>query len=318
MNAYPSPLDAIVLAGTDSNPRRMIQGRNKAFLELGGQVLVRRVVEALEAASSIGLIFVVGPGEQLRTTLEELTAQVIIVEQAGNILANTWAAIHAVEDRYFTRTGKDNPDRPMLFISCDLPLISAPAVDDFISRCAHEDNQRQDNYAVFAGITEEASLKPYYSTEDGVGIIRPCVHFSTGRMRLANIYVGRPRKLSHAEFLQTGFSYRKAKDWHNVVSLAWSFFKQTGGWKAAWVTARLQATLLASRRPGRLYRRLRKHNTPERIEAAIGTVFGGQVRMVVTPYGGLSLDVDEEEDYRILSRCFRQWSSIDPTPDNLE
>jgi len=65
-SAWPSPLDAIVLAGTDSNPKRMVQGRNKAFLEVGGEVLVRRVVEALLGASSIGLVFVVGPSEPLR------------------------------------------------------------------------------------------------------------------------------------------------------------------------------------------------------------------------------------------------------------
>jgi molybdopterin-guanine dinucleotide biosynthesis protein A len=71
-SAYPSPLDAIVLAGTDSNPKRMIQGRNKAFLEIGGQVLVRRVVEALVHASSIGQVYVVGPGAPLRQVLEGL------------------------------------------------------------------------------------------------------------------------------------------------------------------------------------------------------------------------------------------------------
>ena len=41
--AYAVPLDAIVLAGTDDNPRRMIQGQNKAFLEIGGETLVRRI-----------------------------------------------------------------------------------------------------------------------------------------------------------------------------------------------------------------------------------------------------------------------------------
>ena len=60
---FPAPLDAIVLAGTDSNPRRMIRGKNKAFLELGGEVLIRRVVKALVDASSIGLVCVVGPKE---------------------------------------------------------------------------------------------------------------------------------------------------------------------------------------------------------------------------------------------------------------
>ncbi|MEE4217151.1 MAG: hypothetical protein V2I48_06045, partial [Xanthomonadales bacterium] len=58
--AYPEPLDAIVLAGTDDNPKRMIQGQNKAFLEIAGKILVRRVVEALLEARSVGQVFVVG------------------------------------------------------------------------------------------------------------------------------------------------------------------------------------------------------------------------------------------------------------------
>ena len=40
----------LVLAGTDDNPRRMILGQNKAFLEIRDTPLVRRVTEALLAA----------------------------------------------------------------------------------------------------------------------------------------------------------------------------------------------------------------------------------------------------------------------------
>jgi len=314
--AYPSPLDAIVLAGKDSNPRRMILGKNKAFLELGGQTLVRRVVQALLDASSIGKVFVVGPEVRLREALEGLLEDVIIVGQAGKMLVNTWAAIHAAEARYFAHHGSHDAERPMLFISCDLPLITAAAVDDFVSRCAREESASGVDYAILAGVAEESSLKLYYEDTDGEGIIRPCVHFSSGLVRLANIYVGRPRKLSHQEFLQTGFSYRKAKDWHNVMLLVWSFFRSAGGWQAAWLTLRLQATLLLAKRKGRLYQRMKRWNTPERVERASGTVLGGTIRIIVTPYGGLSLDVDEEEDYRILKQQFSNWSAIGPVPED--
>jgi hypothetical protein len=97
-------------------------------------------------------------------------------------------------------------------------------------------------------VAEEASLSRYYPEEGKPGIKRPYVHFSQERLRLANIYVARPRKLAHQDFLQTGFSYRKAKDWHNVMSLVWSYLGRSGGWKAAWLTLRFQATLIASRR----------------------------------------------------------------------
>lgn len=313
--AYPSPLDAIVLAGTDSNPRRMILGKNKAFLELGGQNLVRRVVQALLDASSIGQVFVVGPEDRLRHALEGMPAGVVIVDQAGKMLANTWAAIHAAEARYFARHGIHDPDRPMLFISCDLPLISPAAVDDFVSRCATAESISGIDYSILAGVAEEESLKRYYRDGEGEGIIRPYVHLSSGLVRLANIYVGRPRKLSHQEFLQTGFSYRKAKDWHNVVSLVWSFFRQAGGWQAAWLTLRLQATLMLSKRRGKWYQRLRNKNTPERLERASGTVLGGTVKIITTPYGGLSLDVDDEDDYRILDQQFSNWSAIGPVSE---
>jgi hypothetical protein len=129
-------------------------------------------------------------------------------------------------------------------------------------------------------------------------------------LRLANIYVARPRKLSHQEFLQTGFSFRKAKDWHNVMLLVRSYLGQSGGWKAAWLTLRLQATLMASRRNGKLYRWLRRGNTLERVEQAIGAVLGGTIKLVITPFGGFSLDVDDEEDYRVLKVCFDDWSTM--------
>jgi hypothetical protein len=74
----------------------------------------------------------------------------------------------------------------------------------------------------------------------------------------------------------------------------------------------LQATLLASRKEGSLYRRLRKRNTRERIEQTCGTVLGGTIRIVITPYGGLSLDADNEDDFRILSKQFDKWAGVAP------
>ena len=307
---WPSSLDAIVLSGTDSNPKRKIRGRNKAFLEVGGEVLVRRVVEALLDASSIGLVFVVGPSEPLRKALDGLSDEVVIVDQVGKMLANTWAAIHASEARCMSGENGVDPERPFLIISCDLPLISAVAVDDFVARCARAENTAQTHYSMFGGVAEEAALNRYYPEQGKPGIRRPYVHFSQELLRLANIYVARPRKLSHQEFLQTGFSYRKAKDWRNVMSLVRSYLGQSGGWKAAWLTLRLQATLMASKRGGGLYCWLRKGNTLERVEQAIGVVLGGTIKLINTPYGGFSLDVDDEEDFQVFNQRFDDWSTM--------
>ena len=129
-------------------------------------------------------------------------------------------------------------------------------------------------------------------------------------MHLANIYVARARNLSHQEFLQTGFTLRKAKDWRNVLLLVYRVLSQPGGWGAAWLTLRLQLTLRLSRKKGRLYRRLRKGNSRQWVEKAVGDVLGGSVKVITTPYGGLSLDVDDEEDYRVLDQRYEDWMAI--------
>lgn len=163
---------------------------------------------------------------------------------------------------------------------------------------------------MLAGVVDEVGVKPFHPTEDKQGIKRPFVELEFGRLRLANIYVGRPRKLAHQEFLQTGFSHRKAKDWRNVVALIFNFLISPGGWAAAWLTMRVQLTLMLSKRKGRLYRRLKKGNTRERVEKSVSEVLGGSVKVVITPFGGLSLDVDDEEDYRILDACYEDWAAI--------
>jgi GTP:adenosylcobinamide-phosphate guanylyltransferase len=309
---YPAPLDAIVLAGTDSNPKRLVKGQNKAFLELGGQVLVRRVVESLVGAAGIGNIFVVGPEDRLRKTLEGLPDEVILVEQAGQLLSNAWAAINASEARYREKAGSDDPQRPLLFISSDLPLISPAAIDDFVSRCAEKDREAGNDYSMLAGVAEESSLKKFYPEDENEGIHRPYVNFSDCRVRLANIYVGRPRTLANQQFLETGFAHRKAEKLKNVIMLVWKFLGQTGGWKAAWFTLKLQLTLIVSKNRGWLYRRMRKDNHLTRAETSCGDVLGGKVGVVITPYGGLSLDVDNEEDYLVLSQRFDDWFKIGP------
>jgi GTP:adenosylcobinamide-phosphate guanylyltransferase len=307
-----APLDAIVLAGTDTNPRRLLKGENKAFLEIGGQALVLRVVNALLQASTIGQVFVVGPSERLRQVLSGMPGQVTIVEQAGKMVGNAWQAIYASEARFRAQHGRDDHSRPLLFISSDLPLISAAAVDDFVQRSALEDSRQEMKFSMLAGVAEEASLSRFYPVDGQAGIERPYVHLADCRVRLANIYVGRPRTLLHQEFLQTGFDHRKAEKWKNVLALTWHFLGQSGGWQAAWITLRLQATLMAARGKGTLYARMRRGNLTERIERACSTVLGGPVRMVITPYGGLSLDADNEEDFEILSRRFADWSLIGP------
>jgi GTP:adenosylcobinamide-phosphate guanylyltransferase len=304
--AFSEPVDAIVLAGTHSNPSRMILGKNKAFLEIDGRPLVRHVVDALTDTKSIAEIFVIGPVDDIREALQGEPENVHLIAQRGNMLTNCWAGVHASEARQAEAGDERNPMRPYLIISSDLPLVSAASLDDFVARCADADQTSDEPYGLMVGVADEEGLEPFA----GDGIVRPFVELEFARVRLANLYVARPWQLSNEGFLQTGFGFRKAIHLRNVVGLAYSFLSQEGGWAAAWMTLRLQATLLAARRGGSLYRRLRRWNTRERVEERTSKVLGGNVRLIISPFGGLSLDVDDESDFRILKARYDQWMTI--------
>ena len=273
---------------------------------------MRRVVDALLQAETVGQVFVVGPVERLQEVLAGLPETVVLVPQAGEMLANAWQAIDMSEERFRLRQGHDDTDRPLLFISSDLPLVSAAAVDDFVGRCAAADQGASGHFSMLAGVAEEASLLAFYPEEGQPGIVRPYVHLADCRLRLANIYVGRPRTLAHQEFLQTGFEHRKAAKLKNVLALAWDFLSQPAGWEAAWLTARMQATLMAERAGSRWYPKLRAGNSLQRTEKVCSQVLGGSIKVVITPYGGLSLDADNEEDFRVLNQRFGDWRHMPP------
>ena len=301
--SFSEPIDAVVLAGTHGDPSRWIQGKNKAFLNIDGRPLLRHVIDALLGARSVAGIFVVGPVDQMNEALSGVPERVRMVEQQGNMLDNGWAGVYASERQ---RNSARDPLRPYLAISSDLPLVSSIALDDFVARCADVDQAIDNACGLIIGLADEAGLEPFGETN----IVRAYVELEFARVRLANIYIVRPRALTNLQFLQTGFGFRKAVNWKNVLGLTFSFLSQQGGLQAAWLTLRLQATLLAARRGGRLYRRLRRWNTRERVEACTSKVLGGTVRLVVSPFGGLSLDVDDEDDLRKLAGRYEDWMAI--------
>ena len=302
---YAERVDAIILAGTHERADYLIQGRNKAGLELQGRPLLQWVVDALLRASSVDRIFIVGPVAELSRVVRKRPSRVRLVPQAGQLIANAWEGFQASEA---LRGASADTERPLLFLSCDLPLVTPAAVDDFVARCAERDRATPELAALLTGITEESSLVEFQRQGEEAGIERPFVEMRSGRYRLANIFIARPLRMGHREMLQHGFSHRKAKKWRHVLGLAWTFLRQRGRWRGAWMLALLSAARLASRWPGRVYRALRRRNTEERLEAAASLLLGGPLRLVVTPYGSLSIDVDDEADYRVLQERFADWA----------
>jgi molybdopterin-guanine dinucleotide biosynthesis protein A len=112
---------AVVLAGGGPEPALAPGLPNKAFLEVGGQPLVRRVVDALRGCEAVTGVLVVGPPEPLRAALG---AHVDVVAERASLMDNLAAAVAQV-------AGGER----VLAVASDLPLLTSEVVSAFLERC---------------------------------------------------------------------------------------------------------------------------------------------------------------------------------------
>lgn len=116
-------MDAIVVAGGNPGPDDplypLTQGRPKALLELEGRPMVQWVLDALEGASQVEHVVLVGPGPDDGLRLGAASA---FVPDQGAMIANVRAGLQAVR--------RLNPGaKHILLASGDIPCITPEMVD---------------------------------------------------------------------------------------------------------------------------------------------------------------------------------------------
>jgi len=123
-------LDAIVTAGGDPDKDAELLARagnppSKALIEFNGRTSLERVVTALLGSQRVGRIVVVGlpPEHHL-----DLGPQVTFLPDAGGVLDNAEAGL-----AYLQSTGMVS--ERVLAVSCDIPLVTAQTVSDFVDQC---------------------------------------------------------------------------------------------------------------------------------------------------------------------------------------
>jgi molybdopterin-guanine dinucleotide biosynthesis protein A len=116
-------IDAIVLAGGGREAGLPPGLPNKAFIEIAGRPLVGHVVDALRRAQGVGRVAAVGPAE-LRSVLPR---DVTLVPDAGEIMDNVTRAVELLRASSMT-----------LAAASDLPLLSAPAIEEFLTICEQQ------------------------------------------------------------------------------------------------------------------------------------------------------------------------------------
>ena len=305
----PAPkVDAIVLAGTHQDKRRLIQGLNKAFLPLGRQLSLDLVLEALTRSRRVDRVYVVGPEEELHRRVPPEGWGHRIVPEAGRMLDNAWKAWRAAEASLSGGPSREDDARPYLFLTSDIPLAVPEAIDDFVGRCFAREAQAGGMVDFFPGVADEVALAPFYPRPPRRGIRRPFMELKHQRLRLANIYLARPRRIRNLEILQQGFAARKLTQWKSVARLIGAFLENPGGVRGAVHVACFQAAALLKRGGmTRLSGVVRKALDLPVIERTASLMLGCRFVAVVTPYGGLSLDMDDESDYAIICENLVAW-----------
>ncbi len=303
---------AVVAAG-DGRASKAICGQSKVYLEIEGRSLVAQVVSALQRVPEVSEVWVVGNASRLEKVFgdpslrAELRVPVTIVPQFRNLYENAWQTYR----RLLPAAGPEGRDptpedaeRPVLFLSADLPFATPQEISEFIQRGAALDC----DYAL--GLVTEASMRPFYRTAAGApGIEMAYFNLREGRFRQSNLHLVKPALLGHRQYIEELYEHRYQKEIGNIISLAWRiFWRQGGGLRVLGYYAMIHAAAVTDRRGWlRLADLLRRWIGISRVEGALGRLLQTRFRFVATEVGGCAVDIDNEEHYQTAKLRYQEW-----------
>lgn len=301
-------LDAIVLAG-DRGAARPVGDRNKALLPLGGKPLLLHVLEALAGVARIGHIAVVGSREELQPLLQSPTAprNLHLLEQRDTVYQNFWMAFEHLADAA-DRDPRD-PDRAVLLLAADTPLISAAEIGQFLDRC---DLDALD-YCV--GMTAGEHLAKFYPTAEAPGIRMPYLHLADASLRINNLHLVKPLRVANRAYVQDIYEFRyQQRNPANILRAARDLLRQPGiGWRALYLYLMLQLAAKASALGWEGGRRFfSRRVTREDVTTIACRVLQSRVGIVETTYGGCAIDVDNARDYATLQERWETFRRLLP------
>ena len=242
--------DAVILAGSpNTGPLAECSAENyEALIKIGDKPMVRYVVDALLDSKLVNKIAISGPEELARYFPED---SVVVVETEGTVIGNALKALAAVDNT-----------KPVIISTCDIPLLTAEAVIDFIKLCQGTDAH------FFYPIVSMAEASQRYP-----GVKRTSAKIKEGKFTGGNIFV-----------LNQGLNSRvtaKAQEFVNLRKSPIQLAKLLG--------FKFVFKLLV----GRLA-------IPE-LEAKVSEVLGLTVKAVITMFPEIGIDVDKPSDYSIVS-----------------
>ena len=117
---------AIVLAGgaLEEKLGQVVRVKHKAWIPLGGRLMVERVLDALEGCPRIGERVLVAQDEDVPPSVRR---RVLDVAPPGDCMPDSFAAgVARLRSTHQT----------ILAIPCDMPFLEPASIEDFLDRCA--------------------------------------------------------------------------------------------------------------------------------------------------------------------------------------
>lgn len=254
-----SSIDAVILGGgtlkglNEAAAAAEAGQTSKALLQIKNREMIEYVIEALIEAPSIGRIVVVAPAEAVA---ESWVSKVETVIPAGDtIIENGAAALN-----YLKKTVQGLTDR-VVFMTCDTPLITAGAIEDFITRSSDPEG------AIFYPIISKEVIEAKYpETKRTYATLKDGIY--TG----GNLAVVDPEAiLANLDLLQKVFDLRKSVP-KLMAFLGLKFIIKLG-----------LKTLSVSD-----------------IEKRATEIIRARTIAVVTPYPEIGIDVDKQSDLDLV------------------
>jgi GTP:adenosylcobinamide-phosphate guanylyltransferase len=303
-----SKVNAVILAG-DRRASIQVRSDNKAFLSLKGRPLFVHVLQAMRNARLVGDIVVVGPQERLESDLAAHGMQgVRVVEQRDSMIDNFKAgyvaALNLDDDTdFWSLKGSAYEKIPILVAPCDIPLLVAEEVDEFIARS----NMHEYDYSI--GVTSEKVLSHYYPSEGKAGIQMIYFHVREDLLRHNNLHVAKPLTFAHLDYIEKMYEWRYQTRFANIMRMLFSFLLV--GWrlfKGLRVFILLQLSLYYDRHGHpKLSDRIRSLVCFNRLAEGIGNALGARVQVVYTHFGGAVLDADNDRDFSAIEARYDEW-----------
>lgn len=197
--------------------------------------------------------------------------------------------------------------KKQIFITgSDVPLLTSDAISDFIDQCEYIPGD------FLVSVASQSLLQYFYTDKDGNdGIKRPYLSTNEAHIRAANMMLVRPNRVGNKELIQQSFGIRKMTEWRNVFALFWKLLRLSGRFQTVRMGFLLQMAAIC-RRYGRyqLNDYLRKRIRTTDFEELLSRVFMTDLRLVETPYASVALDIDTDEDYRIIYHNYDYWKQL--------